>query len=414
MLIGVLASGHQSRRLFTWGILLAFLYSWGKVSSVYSSVYVLIPLIEKVPEAGRAFFMFQFFLAGLAAMGTEVLGHPLPRSLKRRFQITANMTVAATSAILVALLTAVLLQVRQQGVIKPESFIPHSSAAVLLLLSAMLVALRRYRLIRLRSIRAGIVFLVAFDLVSFVQSHTPQKNSQSSDSVYAETDTTRFLKQLPGLFRVVDLDGSLPLNFGDAYRIQTIYGYGASLRKDFHDFINSNNDRDTAMRMLNVRYYVSKADIPQMHRIHSDLQSGVSVYEDAYALPRFAFAGAGEVADPSGIGRFLLRNPRKCEAIEVVSYQPDRIDLQANVEVAGFLWLSELAYPGWKVFVDSNAAAMLVSDSIFRTVYLTPGKHRISFVFRPIPVLAGAVISVFSCLVVIIVAAFGLRGRPKP
>jgi uncharacterized membrane protein YfhO len=76
-----------------------------------------------------------------------------------------------------------------------------------------------------------------------------------------------------------------------------------------------------------------------------------------------------------------------------------------RAEVLGkpkFLVLTDTYYPGWKVFVDGKAHKLLKADYIFRAVYLAPGSHDITFVYSPFFFKLGVVISVLTCLVVVL------------
>jgi hypothetical protein len=89
--------------------------------------------------------------------------------------------------------------------------------------------------------------------------------------------------------------------------------------------------------------------------------------------------------------------------VRIISYQPNRIVMRA--EVLGkpkFLVLTDTYYPGWKVFVDGKAHKLLKADYIFRAVYLAPGSHDITFVYSPFFFKLGVVISVLTCLVVVL------------
>jgi hypothetical protein len=402
VLFGALVSRHRYRRMFVIGALLCFLYSWGGVSSLYSASYLFIPFIEKVPESSRSFFMLHFFVAGLAAMGADSLRNPLPARSRRKFEITANAALILAGTTLSFVLAAAFWYVLHNGALGTGSFVPYGISSALLAISGGLIFLRKYRMIRLRSLGAALVLLMAFDLTSRVQANTPHKSSESADHVYAETGTTAFLRGLPGIFRVVDLDGSLPLNFGDVYRIQATGGYGASSRKDYHDFLYARPDSDHALRMLNVRYYVSKKSVASMRRIHNDEQTGVSVYEDPLALPRIAFVPAAGSFNSSKIGEYLLQTRRIAGESRIISYEPNEIKAICKGTTSGYLWMSELAYPGWKAFVDGRKAPILVSDKVFRVVPVPSGEHSVRLVFRPASVYAGAAISLSAFLLVLI------------
>jgi hypothetical protein len=411
VLFGALVSRHRYRRMFVLGALLCFLYSWGRVSSLYSASYLFIPFIEKVPESSRSFFMLHFFVAGLAAMGADSLRNPLPAGSRRPFKITANAALILAGTTLSFVLAAAFWHVSHKGALVTDSFVPYGISAALLAMTGGLIFLRKYRMIRLRSFGHALVLLVAFDLTSRVQANTPHRSSESADQVYAETGITAFLKGIPGIFRVADLDGALPLNFGDVYRIQTTGGYGASARKDYHDFLNIRPDSDNAMRMLNVRYYLSKKTIASMRRTYSDEQTGVSVYEDPLALPRIAFVSADGPGNASKVGEYLLQTRQVAGESRIISYEPNEIKAICKGATSGYLWLSELAYPGWKAFVDGREAPIFVSDKIFRTVPVPSGEHSVRLVFRPASVYAGAAISL-SAILLMLISSTCLRRPP--
>jgi len=53
------------------------------------------------------------------------------------------------------------------------------------------------------------------------------------------------------------------------------------------------------------------------------------------------------------------------------------------------LVLSEIAYPGWKLTVDGQAAEMQQPLGLLRAVVLSPGEHKVIFSFRPVSVYLG-------------------------
>jgi hypothetical protein len=415
-LFGALVSNHRYRRLFALGAILSFLYSWGRVSSIFSTLYLVTPFLEKVPESSRAFFILHFFVAGLAAMGADSLIHPLPARSRRKFEITANAVLVFTSIALVIVLAAAFWYVQRNGHLGTDSFVSYGFSAALLAISGGLIFLRKYRMIRLRTLGAALVLLMAFDLTSRLQANTPRKNTPiSADQVYAETGTTAFLKGLPGLFRVADLDKSLPINFGDAYRIQTIAEYGASLSKAYHDFLYSGPGFENATRMMNVRYCISRRNAGNLRCLHRDEKTGVSVYEDPLALPRVAFVSAAALPDASKAGEYLLQTRRFDGESGIVSYEPNDITAVCKSSAEGYLWFSELYYPGWKAYVDGRETPILLSDKVFRLVQVSAGEHKVRLIFRPVPVFAGAAVSLIAILLAVI-SSIGLfrQRRPAP
>ncbi len=64
----------------------------------------------------------------------------------------------------------------------------------------------------------------------------------------------------------------------------------------------------------------------------------------------------------------------------------------------GILFVSEVFYPGWKVFVDGIEAPLHRINYFFRGVELEPGYHEIRMVYTPESFYSGAMISLFSLL----------------
>jgi uncharacterized membrane protein YfhO len=77
-------------------------------------------------------------------------------------------------------------------------------------------------------------------------------------------------------------------------------------------------------------------------------------------------------------------------------WTPNRIRITA--EGPGRLVLSELAYPGWRVEIDGDPAALRTESELFRAVDLSPGVHEVQFTFRPASLLAGLGITLISGL----------------
>ncbi len=53
-------------------------------------------------------------------------------------------------------------------------------------------------------------------------------------------------------------------------------------------------------------------------------------------------------------------------------------------------------YPGWKVKIDGNSAALLRANYLFRGVEVVPGSHIIEFIYQPESFLIGLLLSIIS------------------
>ncbi len=89
----------------------------------------------------------------------------------------------------------------------------------------------------------------------------------------------------------------------------------------------------------------------------------------------------------------------------IAHYSSQQVVIEANALGSGLLMLNDTAYPGWKAEVDGRDAPILTTNYYFRGVLLTPGKHRVRFLYRPRAFLIGATITLATALVL---AVFGL------
>lgn len=75
------------------------------------------------------------------------------------------------------------------------------------------------------------------------------------------------------------------------------------------------------------------------------------------------------------------------------------LELESNSE--GFLVLSEIYYPGWRVFVNGKEKEVLKANSLFRAVHISEQSNRIEFIFKPRSFIIGVSISSITLFVMI-------------
>ncbi|MEW5719390.1 MAG: YfhO family protein, partial [Chloroflexota bacterium] len=93
----------------------------------------------------------------------------------------------------------------------------------------------------------------------------------------------------------------------------------------------------------------------------------------------------------------------------IVEYKPERVVVQTQTERAGYLILADTFYPGWEARLDGQSVPIWRADYMFRAVALPPGAHSIEFEFRPPLLVWGALISVASGLVGLVLLGRGFR-----
>ena len=68
---------------------------------------------------------------------------------------------------------------------------------------------------------------------------------------------------------------------------------------------------------------------------------------------------------------------------QIVSWRPDRVEVEVDSTQPGVLVLHDAFYPGWVVEVDGQPAPLLRANVLFRAVELSEGRHRVVFSFQP-------------------------------
>lgn len=88
--------------------------------------------------------------------------------------------------------------------------------------------------------------------------------------------------------------------------------------------------------------------------------------------------------------------PPKDRAAEVTLLQPSRIDVKTESAAPSLLVLSENHYPGWRASVDGRTTEIVRVNYNQRGVALPAGQHLVTFVYRPISLLAGLAVSLLT------------------
>jgi hypothetical protein len=134
-----------------------------------------------------------------------------------------------------------------------------------------------------------------------------------------------------------------------------------------------------ALARLNVEWVVSAYPLEDAILDSSGVVDGVYLYRLEGTRSR-SWMEAG--AQDSG---------QDWRSITLTQWTPNWIKLQASGP--GLVVLSEVAYPGWRVFVDGELSALTTANGLFRAVALDSGEHEVLFQFYPTTLLFGLAIS---------------------
>lgn len=283
----------------------------------------------------------------------------------------------------------------------------------LLLLSALALLTLYYRKqIRVEMLTRGLVALVALDLLIFNFSLNPPviKELQSFVPLNAEImlkDRSpfryyvdpRIYEKSGGYYRdqtevLVGLKTKLMPNFMVPHHLSDILGRESiePLRQmrfyyEFRDKFLP--DRLDLLSKANVKYILvyEKINDPQL-KLLSDAQ--FFLYQNLLYCPR-AYIRNGDC--------------------RITKYEPSRVEITINSKSGGPLVLADSFDPGWKAEIDGRSARIELEEPFFRRVLVPAGTHSVVFSYFPDSLKWGALVSLFSLLVMIGGAIYVYKNR---
>jgi len=162
--------------------------------------------------------------------------------------------------------------------------------------------------------------------------------------------------------------------------------------------------------LLNVRYVASEFamavdGLSQLRRFGSTY-----LYENEHVLPRAFVVGQVRTVNTFDEALFWLQAHDVGRAAVVedgpslvsgdieaevawVRRSPNHLALDVKLNQRGFLVLSQVWYPSWHAEVDGEPVTLWKTNGVLSGVYLEPGRHRVTFTYRPVWTGIGGAIS---------------------
>jgi hypothetical protein len=145
-------------------------------------------------------------------------------------------------------------------------------------------------------------------------------------------------------------------------------------------------------------YQVERA-LPRAYVVHqvrvvSDSQSGPALLDSSFDPQYEALVTEGPKStfDPKAAAN---------DDVEIMDYRPTRVDITVDLSAPGLLVLTDSNYPGWQVFVDGIQRPIISTNYLFRGVYVDNGKHHVTFVYAPVSIRIGMMVSLTAAIGVI-------------
>ncbi len=171
---------------------------------------------------------------------------------------------------------------------------------------------------------------------------------------------------------------------------------------------------------------------PAYKLVHS---GDVKIYQNLTAQPAAFLAHRARVVSDDEQALYILRDPGFDPAqeviladghalasegspsdVDIITYEPETVQLQVNLDAPAYLVLTDTSYPGWTAEIDGQPAPIHRADLYFRAVALDAGEHQVTFRFQPDSVRLGLRASLMSWLVwssMIVIVAIRIGRKRK-
>jgi hypothetical protein len=207
---------------------------------------------------------------------------------------------------------------------------------------------------------------------------------------------------------------------GIVFQIRDIVGSGPLYLAAYDRFL-AQVPEELWWRMLNVQYLITQRDLThgalKLVRQDGDLRL-YQVFQNAtlpWIVHAFKLAPDQDAAiqatgapalDP--FQQAILETPpdpppappSEQEQARLVTFENQRVVVDATLSAPGILALSEVAYPGWTVRANGKQMTPLRAYGLLRAVALPAGQWRVEWRFEPLVAYAGLIISIATAVLV--------------
>jgi hypothetical protein len=422
-------------RLFLLGVLVAaLLYMLGRYTPFFAWTFEWVPGVSFFRRPLDGSFVF---IAALAILAGHMLADYVREGLPRTKALTALLLAGGALGIVV---WAVAFSARS-GRAEAAAFEALKIAPLPLIVVAVLALARTAAARRFAAI--GVVAIAVAELLWWNGSSMLNSEGRSKYAVLEQPDAaeSRALALLEQAIRERQRKGERPRveivgvggpwqNLAVVRGLEAINGYNplrigvydrliapgeTTYLPDQRTFPASFEGYDCPLaRALGLEYVVLDRPIEQAPHLTRRLDADVLfsgprlwIYRLRNPMPRLTFATRFQIADADGVGwrGELLASPSSDSVLfdddtrpqrtawpfapgyggtaNIVSWQADRIEIEANSPHGGMLALHDTYYPGWIAEIDGKPTRILRADVLFRGVEVPAGRRRIVFRYQP-------------------------------
>lgn len=269
--------------------------------------------------------------------------------------------------------------------------------------------------------------ILVFDMFYFAYRYIP---FSSLNTVFPQTRITDFLSAQEKPFRVMTTDRRIANpNSLSAYKIESVSGYDPLYLKKYADFIKNwqnpqsfNNDlafnrfitpenyESPITNLMNVKYLLTFDEItkPGFNKVIEEGQTKLYLNEN-YKARIFPVSEVIRVNKHDDLSKLNLsdfsrvysseyehKNGDTNSQITISEYKDQSIRVKVNAQRETPLYISNINYPGWKAFINSNEIPLREVNYIHQSVLVPPGENELFLAYKPGSFKLGLIISIIA------------------
>lgn len=406
-------------------------------------VRIQIPVLS-TSALGRVLVIFSFSISVLAAFGLDYLVDQLKTGNKGKI---FKWIILCFSILALTWFLAIgkLIDPNNYQIAIKNLILPTALTAITLFL--VIVSIQRKVFIKLSLIL--ILILIIFDMLRFANKW---QVFEDQNLIFPRTTITNKLQSLDNTYRTLGSFGSE----GSVYfEFPSTEGYDPLYINRYGEFIASLDDgkiksspRSGVVFNPNAKYSPKVFDLLGIKyvlgkKLDEDEVWGFpfskypdkfeTIYEDEYftihenkeVLPRTYLVTMYEVMDDNQkiisslladdfdfSNNVILETDPKFSiekestgSANIISYEPNRIEIDVNTENESILFLTDNYYPGWRAAINGEEKEILRTNYTFRGVVVPEGKSRVVFYYESDTFNNGLIIAVISGVLILIISA---------
>jgi hypothetical protein len=446
--------GRVEKRVVLFGVLLAgasLILAFGHNTPIYKIVY-LLPGFDRFRAPSKIMVLWVFSMALLAGIGMDGLFSFLKKgSIRRMYPLISSVLLLVILVLVFHYAPSTVLKIFSPFVIADAIPGKMADAARLIasetqrltLLTSFILLLILLMHRNLVSRAAGGLLLCALLLVDLGLVHG--RAIRHDDSIYQrmakiQRDLNASLAMDKSIYRVGAFQHPLGANLEMYLGYQSVGGFTALFPSRYFEYIDKYSEYQlprgwvsffygvsryrVLMDLLNVKYeilYPTKAIgfretyLPRAFIVPSARVVAKEQILDLLTAPDFDPRATVLIEQESKVlDAPPMENSDGKSRVHFVDYTPDSILLDAESPSPGYLFLSEMFYPGWKAYIDNRPASILRGNYLFRVIPIPEGSHRIRLDFDPLTIKLGISVSVVILLVVLGSLIYFLQRKGTP